>query len=197
MLNIFSICSSLITVIIPNSIKTIKAYAFANCPELTDVYCYAVDIPTVYYSSIFYGSYIDYATLHVPTASIEKYKKQSPWSNFRNIVGLNGTSPDTPKCATPTITFVDSKVMFDCETEGVEYAYEITNADVKKGNAAEVAIGATYKVSVYATKVDYENSDVATLEFTLGSCDEICDVNQDGVVDVADIATIIDRMAGK
>ena len=192
----FSGCKALTTVFIGSAVNSVDAKAFANCPELTHVYCYAEKVPSAYYDT-FSGSYIDYATLHVPTASIEKYKKQSPWSSFRNIVGLNGSSPDTPKCATPTITFVDGKVMFDCETEGVEYAYEITNADVKKGNAAEVAIGATYKVSVYAMKAGYENSDVAMLEFTLGSNSEICDVNQDGVVDVADIATIIDRMAGK
>lgn len=99
------------------------------------------------------------------------------------------------KCATPTIVFSNGKLSFRCETDGVEYSYEVTNADVKKGNASEVAIGGKYKVSVYATKEGYENSDVATLEFTLGNNDNACDVNKDGAVNVADIATIIDEMA--
>ena len=101
------------------------------------------------------------------------------------------------KCATPTIVFSNGKLSFRCETDGVEYSYEVTNADVKKGNASEVAIVGKYKVSVYATKEGYENSDVATLEFTLDSNGNVCDVNKDGAVDVADIATIIDEMAAR
>ena len=101
------------------------------------------------------------------------------------------------KCATPTIVFSNGKLSFRCETDGVEYSYEVTNADVKKGFASEVAIVGKYKVSVYATKEGYENSDVATLEFTLDSNGNVCDVNKDGAVDVADIATIIDEMAAR
>jgi hypothetical protein len=101
------------------------------------------------------------------------------------------------KCATPTITFADGELTFSCETEGVEYAYEITNADVKKGNASKVTIGGKYNVSVYATKEGYENSDVASMEFTLGSNGKVCDVNNDGKVDVADITAIISESAAQ
>ena len=99
------------------------------------------------------------------------------------------------KCAKPTISFVDGKLTFSSEMEDVEYVYEITNADVKKGFASKVSITGTYMVSVYAMKTGYENSDVSTLEFTLGSNSEVYDVNCDGTIDVADIATIIDKMA--
>lgn len=99
------------------------------------------------------------------------------------------------KCATPTITFNNGKLKFTSETVGVKYFYEVTNADVKKGNTSEVAINGKYKVFVYATKEGYEDSDMATMEFTLGSNGNVCDVNSDGTVDVADIATIIDEMA--
>ena len=43
----------------------------------------------------------------------------------------------------------------------------------------------------------YDNSDVTTLEFTLGAGGEVCDTNKDGVVDVADISTIISKMASQ
>ena len=99
------------------------------------------------------------------------------------------------KCAKPTIAFVDGMLTFSSEMEDVEYVYEITNADVKKGFASKVNITGTYMVSVYAMKTGYENSDVSTLEFTLGSNSEVYDVNRDGTIDVADIATIIDKMA--
>ena len=65
------------------------------------------------------------------------------------------------------------------------------------GIGSEVLPVCQCTVTVYATRQDYDNSDVATLEFTLGAGGEVCDTNKDGVVDVADIATIIDKMAGK
>ena len=142
----------------------------------------------------FDGSNIDDVILYVPVASVNLYKEVEPWKSFKAIVGVE---EGVKKCATPAITLVDGRLKFSCETEGVEYAYEITNSDVKKGYTDEVALTGTYKVSVYAMKEGYDNSDVATMEFSYGSNGEVCDVNRDGTVDVADIATIIDRMAGK
>ena len=102
-----------------------------------------------------------------------------------------------PQCATPTITFSNGKLMFDCETEDVEYAYEITTTGTTKGvTSGEVVPDFRCAVSVYAMKEGYEESDVATLEFTIGSA-ATCDVNGDGTIDVADIATIIDAMAAQ
>ena len=192
----FKSCSALTTITIGKGVTTIHTKAFAECPELTDVYCYAENVPKMldgYYepcTDAFEGSYIKYATLHVPNASINAYKSTYPWNSFKAIVGL-----DKQKCATPTISFADGKLKFTCKTTDVKYTYEITNADVKKGNASEVSLGGKYKVSVYATKDGYDNSDVATLEFTLGAGGKVCDVNKDGAVDVADIATIISEMA--
>ena len=120
------------------------------------------------------------------------------WRYFGTIVGIEGGGiAETPKCATPTIAFAGGELTFSCETEGVEYVSEVTTAETGKYYSDKVKIGGTYKVTVYATKAGYDNSDVATLEFTLGPGGEVCDVNGDGTVDVADIATIITRMAGK
>lgn len=192
-------CSGLTSVTIGNRVENISSQAFANCQELTDVYCYAENVPSTN-TDAFADSYINYATLHVLTASIDAYKAVEPWKNFKTILGLDGTmpeEPETPKCATPTIAFVDGKLRFSCETEGVEFVSEVTVGDAKKNYSSEISLTGIYKVSVYATKAGYDNSDVATLEFTLGTGGEVCDVNKDGIVDVADIATIIDRMAGK
>ena len=142
-------------------------------------------------------SLIEYATLHVPSESVEAYKAKAPWSSFRYIVAIEDESPSVEKCATPTIAFVDGKLTFSCETEGVDYSYEIKSDYNVKGLGSEVLPVCLCTVSVYATKEGWENSDTATMEFTLGADGEVCDVNKDGVVDVADIATIIDRMAGK
>lgn len=43
-------------------------------------------------NDIFSGSYIEYATLHVPAASVEQYKAAAPWNNFGTIVATNEVS---------------------------------------------------------------------------------------------------------
>ena len=84
----FSDCSSLTNVTLGNGINKIWTQAFANCKELTDVFCYAKEVPYTI-DNAFYGSYIEYATLHVPYASIEAYQVAEPWKNFKSIVKID------------------------------------------------------------------------------------------------------------
>lgn len=44
----------------------------------------------------------------------------------------------------------------------MEFVTNITDADIKQHRGATISLTATYTISVYATKTDYENSDVAT-----------------------------------
>ena len=60
------------------------------------MYCYAETVPSTQ-TNVFEGSYIEYATLHVPTASIDAYKAVEPWKSFKTIMGLDGTMPEEPK----------------------------------------------------------------------------------------------------
>ncbi len=50
-----------------------------------------------------------------------------------------------------------------------------------------------FTLTVYATAPDYDRSKPATMKFVVKKTD----VNGDGRVDVADIATIIDEMASR
>ena len=161
MLNIFGNCSSITSLIIGSGLKYIGIYAFANCSELTDVYCYTENVPSTK-SSTFNNSYIEYATLYVPDGSLQEYKNTEPWSLFGTIKTLSGDMPETLKCATPTISYGSKKLMFDCETEGVEFVTEIKVADAGTFYDDRITLSATYEISVYATKAGYENSDVAT-----------------------------------
>ena len=144
------------------------------------------------------------ATLYVPVGTIDIYREKVGWKDFAFIEEGTGSgsgssegggTTEPERCATPTISFANGELTFSCETEDVEYIYDITTGDVKNGIGSKVKLGGTYKVSVYAIKQGYKNSNVATLEFTIGAGGEVCDVNKDGAVDVADIATIISRMA--
>ena len=103
-----------------------------------------------------------------------------------------------PKFSIVKCKKINGKLKFSCETEDVEFVYDIKSTYSVHGVVgSEVLPVCKCTVTVYATKQDYYNSDVATMEFTLDSNGEVCDVNGDGVVNVADIATIIDKMAGK
>ena len=151
-------CSSLTSVTIPNSVTYIGEEAFANCSNLENLYCYAEKIPDLGYN-IFSGSYIEYATLHVPSSAISYYQTKSPWSGFGTIKTLEGTEK---KCETPTISFVDGKLTFSCATEGAEYVSEVTCSDVNKYYSNEINLAACYDITVTAMKTGYDNSDVAT-----------------------------------
>lgn len=154
-------CSNLTTVTIGNGIILLNQRAFVECENLTDVYCYAEKVPGAY-NNVFPDFYNEYTTLHVPAASIDTYKATVPWKNFKQIVAIDGETPTTKKCATPTISYSNKKLSFSCETDGAEFVYEITDSDIKKGYENSVDLSATYEISVYATKTGYDNSDVAT-----------------------------------
>ena len=88
----FQKCTSLTSITIGSGVRSIGRKAFALCPEVKDVYCYAEEVPTTE-SNIFDGSYIEYATLHVPAESIDAYKAAEPWKNFKEIVALTDIDP--------------------------------------------------------------------------------------------------------
>ena len=210
----FSSCSDLTSITIGSGIKTIGIYAFASCSKITDVFCYAENVPSTY-SNAFQDSNIEKATLHVPTASISAYKSTAPWSSFKTFEELDDTLPAPPvqeQCALPTISYVDGKLVFACETEGVSFVSQIKHPEVKDGNEGEVQLEApTTTITVYATKAGYDNSGVATATIrwrngrpvfegfssvTLEPAEDAGDVNGDGTVGIGDIVSITNIMAG-
>ena len=129
-------------------------------------------------TDVFQESYIEYATLHVPTTSIDAYKAVQPWKSFMEIKSLTGEDipvtpdpeePEVKMCATPTIAFVDGKLKFSCSTEDVEYVNEIKDTDVGTFYDSEVSLSATYEISVYATKAGWVDSNVATAILVWGT----------------------------
>lgn len=180
--------------------KNIYNLAFAKCEELADVYCYASTVPLTTNNDAFTDSYIDYATLHVPTSSIDAYKAREPWKSFKTIMGLDGTLPDNPepeikKCATPTIAFVDGKLKFGCDTEDVKYVYTITPKSTSgESTNGVVNLGTSFTVSVYATREGYNDSETATAIIDMST---VGDVNGDGLISVADVTALVNLILGR
>lgn len=193
--NAFEACTSLQTITIGENVNSIGSKAFSGCTEITDVYCQVVNLrgdrwdssnDLFAYDNVFEGSYVDYVTLHVPEESIETYKNIAPWSGFKDIVAISdGEIPEKPKCATPTVTYTDGKITLSCETDGVEYVSTISAGDAKSYYDGEITLTNKYTVSVRATKTGYDDSDTATLDI-VGSAGAFGDLNEDGVVNVAD-----------
>ena len=179
----FNGCTSLTTVSIGNAIKKILYDAFADCPNLTDFYCHSESVPST--SNIFKGSYVEYATLHVPASAIEDYRAVNPWNTFGSIVALDEDTPETPKCAKPTISYQNGELTFSSETEGAEFVSEITDADIRKNYEAKVSLTATYNISVYARKAGYKDSDVAYATLCWIEVDPKMENIEDGIAQVS------------
>ena len=136
------------------------------------------------------------ATLYVPKGTKEKYKSTTGWKDFVFIEegAGGGDTPETQKCATPTITYENGKLRFSCETEGVEVVYNITPPSAKAGSGTNISMPTTYKVTVYVKKDGFENSDVATKEIDLGTSGIRGDLNGDGIVNMPDAMFIVNKI---
>ncbi|MDO4737586.1 MAG: leucine-rich repeat protein [Bacteroidales bacterium] len=78
---VFWECKSLKEIDIPANVTTIGEYAFYRCDSLKDVYNYSIEPQTV--SVIFNRKDIN---IHVPAASVDKYRKAHHWKEM-NIIG--------------------------------------------------------------------------------------------------------------
>lgn len=135
----FDGCTSLTTVTIGTGINSIGANSFANCEELTDVYCFAGDVPTTV-NNAFVSSYVDFATLHVPAASVSSYSSSAPWSGFGTIDAI--TSEDITIGDLGIGTFCGSNPLDLSGTEDVK-AYVVSSYEKASG---QVTLTRTYYI---------------------------------------------------
>lgn len=173
--NAFYGCSGLIYVTLPSNLTSIGWSAFKSCKNLTDIYCEAVNVPSANSDAF---SNPENITLHVPYESLNAYQTTEPWNIFKSYESLSSSASE--KCSKPTISIVDGKFVFNCETQFVDYHWSISTSYGNNGIGGSVSSLIT--LNVFATKYGYLPSDVATYEFS-GLAG---DVNNDGVVNVAD-----------
>ena len=144
-------CSGLTSVTIPSSVMHIEyrafyecdnlktvtfhgnslgAQAFANCSELTDVYYNGYMNDGVLSmgsasSDAFDGSYIEYATLHVPSELLSQARSSEPWNQFGTITTID------PVTYPSTITLTDGEAFtgypVDVDMTSISYARTFNN----------------------------------------------------------------------
>ena len=83
----FYCCASLTSLILPHRIQTVCEGALEHIPSMTDLYCFA-SVPPVAEQGSFSLRDQQKCTLHVPKASIPKYREAFGWKDFREIVAL-------------------------------------------------------------------------------------------------------------
>lgn len=116
----FEYCSELISVKIPNGVRSIEGSAFANCAKLETVEipesitnlgitsiagcafykCYSLktfinhaESPQIIKENVFYDVELSGCKLVVPKNAVELYKEADVWKEFGEIVEIEGYSP--------------------------------------------------------------------------------------------------------
>ena len=82
--------NALTSIVLPNTIESIEAFAFSMCSSLDTIYCYAITPPTT--NQYAFDNYD--ATLYVPCESLEAYKAHEVWGRFNTIQCLEDLIPD-------------------------------------------------------------------------------------------------------
>ena len=181
MLNIFSGCTGLLEI-----------YSLIENPYAIDDFSFTFWNET---EQKFDDTLYETIKLYVPKGKVDAYKATDGWKNFKTIVELNSDDiPATQKCAKPEISYANGKISLSCETEGVDFVSEVTVSDPKKYYDSEFTPSLTCKISVYATKEGYENSDVETREIVIGNgqSSPVGDINKDGNVTITDVINLLD-----
>lgn len=163
-LGAFQHCSNLKTITIPSTCQTIYQYAFDDCNNISDIYCQALTPPNIFQDS-FTESTFQNAMLHIAPNAIDLYKKTDIWKKFEHITGGTDTPGTTNKCDSPTISYQEGKLIFNCSTPNATYNYDITDADTGTGfktTEKYITLYGKYYISVYATADGYKPSDTVT-----------------------------------
>ncbi len=161
----FWCCDGLTSITIPNSVTSIGKSAFWGCP-LTDVYCYAKNVPNTSTDAFIIASDIKNATLHVLGTSVNAYSTTEPWCNFGSIVVI------------PTVMIYDDASYLNITTtesdKTVIFNHEFT------GNWESLYL---------PFAIDY---DAIRADFDLAEIDGVIqhDDNNDGIVDITVLSII-------
>ena len=165
---------------------------YSGCNGLTSIVSKMVN-PCSIDNSCFPNNVFNSTTLYVPQGTINKYQAKERWNKFLHIEELNSSN----MCATPTISYKNGKLSYNCETEGAICHTTITNEDIKSFDGNEIDLTVTYNISVYATKDGYFDSDVANatlcwIEVNPQNEGITTDVNQ-----IASVAVLIKANGGQ
>ena len=120
-LKAFELSSAMTRLTLPGTITSVDDEVLNRCTALTEVYCYAEEVPAAT-GRAFWGSSASQAVLYVPAASLEAYRAASPWNTFADIRPITTTAIsqlDASGDAAPEVTYgIDGRIVTS-STRGV------------------------------------------------------------------------------
>ena len=120
----FSPCN-LKSITIPESVISIKTYAFFYCSNLTSIFaCSKLPIDLSASSNVFYNINKTTCILNVPTGSKAAYQAAAQWKDFTNIVEFDPTS--APLIHKPNIGIVSNSSNGLLDIKGLENSANIS-----------------------------------------------------------------------
>lgn len=208
-------CRRIKSVTVPAGVTVIKTYTFYNTDSLESITLkgqitsiqergiqessllsisiHSIIPPTIFakgqiWRDSFHPDIYETAYVHIPVDTEEDYRN-SNWNVFKNLI------PDiaSKQCTAPTIELKDGKFIFASETPDVEFKSTIETITENNGNfnGNEVEFKpAGIKVTVYATKEGYINSQVVEKTFPLDLASVAADVNKDTKVNSTDVVAV-------
>jgi hypothetical protein len=182
----FNGCTSLQTVSLGAKVTSVGARAFYNCSLLRSITSYNVEVPSV--NNEAFTSYN--ATLYVPASSVDAYKGHSVWGKF-SIEAI-------AKLVYLSIKQGNNGVVKVSVNIGERYTLCIQpseNEQVKSVFFNGTDVTSQLVDDTYLTPAISEDAELI-VSFS-GSSDNSGDMNGDGEVNVADILTIANIIAGK
>ena len=100
------------------------------------------------------------------------------------------------KCATPTISYTDGKVVLTCATEGAKVITTVTANNDNTFDTLEFDYIPTQTFTAYATKEHYENSDTVTLTLCWVPCSEEHESEDTGILTIPAKPVLISTQGG-
>lgn len=169
-LNGFTKCSGLKSITIP---KNVTDVLFSGCDNLLKIYSY-IENPANLSSTPFSETTRYTGTLYVPKGTIEKYKSAAGWKTINNIVEMSGS--DDKKCTTPTLSYSNKELKYNCDTNGATIHETIKCSDAATTTfSGSHKLNAVYEISAYATADGYSQSETinAKLYWVDGSLESL------------------------
>lgn len=161
---------------IPKDVIKIGNRAFADCQSLKDVTSYAISVPETG-EYVFTESYLPDATLIVPLSLYKEYKARTPWSLFGRIQNFEGKY---------YVTYIVDGTIYK------EVLYEYGAVIIPEAEPTKEGYTFSGWSEIPETMPDHDI--VITGTFTINT--KKGDVNSDGEVNVGDIVTVCNVMAG-
>ena len=104
-------------------------------------------------------------------------------------------APLLGKCTTPTINYIDGEFVLTCSTEGAVIKTIVVTENDNEFVGEKFDFLPTHTFTAYATKENYEDSDVATLTICWVPCEENHE-ESDGIVTIPSKPVLISARDG-